>query len=170
MDIDNIEVMIEIQKGSNIKYEYDHKEKKLVCDRFLHTPMNYFFNYGYIPKTLSCDDDEIDVIVLCQEGILPTCHIKCKVLGLLETTDECGSDPKIIAVPSDSVDPCSKKYNNLKDIDSHVLDKIKTFFESYKKLEPNKWVKVGEFRDKNIARKIIEDGFVNAKIATTEIL
>ena len=159
MDINNIESIVEIQKGSNIKYEYDHKEEKLICDRFLHTPVNYFFNYGYIPKTLGGDNDEIDIIVLCDEAILPTCYIKCKILGVLETEDEHGKDPKIIAVPSDKIDPLSLKYKDISDIDKNTLDKLIIFFETYKTLEPDKWVKVGKIKDKYEAKRIIQKGY-----------
>ena len=57
-----VDVFIEIAKGSNIKYEYDKKREALVCDRILHTPFNYEFNYGFIPDTLSPDGDALDVV------------------------------------------------------------------------------------------------------------
>ena len=45
----NVDVFIEISKNSHIKYEYDKERKALICDRILHTPLNYHFNYGFIP-------------------------------------------------------------------------------------------------------------------------
>ena len=163
ININNIEVLIEIPKGSKVKYEYNYKTKKLSCDRFLHTPMDYFFNYGYIPHTWGNDNDELDVVVLCDETLLSTTHIHCKILGVLETDDEHGGDPKIIAVPSDKIDPHSKQITSLTDIKKHTLDKLYMFFSKYKELEPGKWTKINGFKDKETAKLIIEQGVAEYK-------
>lgn len=155
-----IEVMIEIPKGSKVKYEFDHKTNKLICDRFLHTPMDYFFNYGDIPNTLSEDNDPMDVVVLCDAIIYPTTYINCKVLGVLYTEDESGIDPKIIVVPEDNIDPYSHKYNDIYDIDNHIKQKLLLFYENYKKLKPKKWVKVNGWGEKKEAIKLIEDSYL----------
>ena len=60
-------VFIEIARNSHIKYEYDKEIKALICDRVLHTPFKYQFNYGFIPNTLSLDGDPLDVIVLMDD-------------------------------------------------------------------------------------------------------
>lgn len=162
----NVEVVIEVTKGSNIKYEYDHKNNKLICDRILHTPMNYFFNYGYIENTLSPDGDPIDVVVLCKEKLMPTCYINCKILGVLYTEDEKGLDPKIITVPSDKIDPESKNINNISDISKDTLNKLKFFFQNYKKLEPNKWVNVTGWGDNKEACELIKKSPEEMNIGT----
>jgi inorganic pyrophosphatase len=150
-------VVIEISKGSKVKYEYDKKKEKLICDRMLHTPMPYFFNYGYIEDTLSDDSDALDAIVLCDEPLWPTCHIKCKPIGILNTKDEKGDDPKIILVPDDSVDPISENINDICDLTKKTKENLKYFFEHYKELEKGKWVKVKDFGNKDDAlQKIIE--------------
>ena len=95
-----INVFVEIAKNSHIKYEYDHEKKTLICDRILHTPFNYFFNYGFVPDTLSKDNDPIDVVILMDEELVPGCSIKCKIIGCLETKDDSGEDPKLIVCPS----------------------------------------------------------------------
>lgn len=159
-----VEATIEISKGSNIKYEYDHKTNKLICDRVLHTPITYFFNYGFIENTISEDGDEVDIIVLCEEKIMPTSYVKCKVIGVLKTIDEEGNDPKIIAVPSDKVDPDSKRINNLTDISQEKLDKIVFFYDNYKKLEKDKWVKIIGLGDREEACEIIKKSVVRAKL------
>ena len=76
---DEIDVFIEISKNSHIKYEYDKERKSLICDRILHTPFKYSFNYGFVPDTLSEDKDPLDVIVLIDEELIPGCYIKCKI-------------------------------------------------------------------------------------------
>jgi inorganic pyrophosphatase len=132
-----------------------------MCDRILHTPFKYEFNYGFIPDTLSPDGDPIDVVVVMDDELLPGCYIKCKFLGLLETEDEAGVDPKLIMCPCDKVDPVSREINDLKDLSSIKLERIKYFFTHYKDLE-NKLVKMGEFKCKKEAIEIFQE-FSNLK-------
>lgn len=139
----SVDVFIEIAKGSHIKYEYDKKREALVCDRILHTPFKYEFNYGFIPDTLSQDGDALDVIVLMDDELIPGSYINCKFLGYLETEDEHGIDPKILMCPSNKIDPTYNLITDIYDISSHTIDKIKYFFQHYKDLE-NKKVNIGE--------------------------
>lgn len=148
-----IDVFIEISKNSNIKYEYDEKLKSLVCDRILHTPFKYEFNYGFIPNTLSDDEDTLDAIVLMDEELISGCYIKCKIIGCLETIDEKGNDPKLILVPIDKIDPKSININDINDISEHSLKKIRYFYEHYKDLE-NKKVTVNNFLNREESIKI----------------
>jgi inorganic pyrophosphatase len=110
-----VDVIIEISKGGHIKYEYNKERNVLVCDRILHTPMKYPFNYGFIPNTLSEDEDPLDVIVLMDDELVPGCMVECKILGYIETRDEEGNDPKIIVCPVEKVDPMWKNVNSLFD-------------------------------------------------------
>ena len=151
-----VDVLIEISKNSHIKYEYDKDKKALICDRVLHTPFKYLFNYGFIPNTLSEDKDPIDVVVLMDDEIIPGCYINCKMIGVLETSDDKGNDPKLVMCPSKKIDPTYTFYNNITDISLTTRNKIKYFFTHYKDLE-NKKVVVGEFRDKVEALKIYQE-------------
>lgn len=108
-----VDVIIEIAKGSHIKYEYDKDRNMIVCDRILHTPMKYPFNYGFIPNTLSEDGDPLDVVVIMDDELVPGCIIKCKILGYLDTKDDAGNDPKIIACPINKVDPMWRDIDDL---------------------------------------------------------
>ena len=152
----NVDVFIEISKNSHIKYEYDKERKSLICDRILHTPLNYQFNYGFIPNTLSEDGDPIDAVVLMDDELVPGCYINCKLIGVLETKDDAGNDPKLIMMPSIKIDPAYDGYNNICEISKSTRDKIKYFFTHYKDLE-NKKVVVGNFRDKEEALKIYQE-------------
>jgi inorganic pyrophosphatase len=49
---EDINVVIEIPEGSNLKYEYDTDNNILQIDRILSVEMVYPFNYGFIPKTI----------------------------------------------------------------------------------------------------------------------
>jgi inorganic pyrophosphatase len=156
----DVDVFIEISKNSHIKYEYDKKLKALICDRVLHTPFKYEFNYGFIPNTLSLDGDPLDVVVLMDDELVPGCYINCKFLGLLETQDEQGIDPKIIMCPSRKVDPKYNDYNNINDIPQSTREKIKYFFSHYKDLE-NKKVIIGNWLNKDDAISTYQSSIIN---------
>jgi inorganic pyrophosphatase len=150
-----IDVFIEITKNSHIKYEYDKEKKALICDRILHTPFMYQFNYGFIPNTLSEDGDPIDVVVIMEDKLIPGSYINCKLLGYLETKDESGVDPKLIMCPSKKIDPTYSSYRNIFDINASSREKIKYFFSHYKDLEHKK-VDIGTFKNKHEAIEIYQ--------------
>jgi inorganic pyrophosphatase len=156
-------VFIEISRNSHIKYEYDKEKKALICDRILHTPFKYLFNYGFIPNTLSEDGDPIDAVVIMDDELIPGCYIECKFLGYLETEDDSGIDPKLIMCPSKKVDPKYSELNDINDIPEITLEKIRYFFTHYKDLE-NKKVRVGNFRNKIDAIKIFENSIIKNSI------
>jgi inorganic pyrophosphatase len=151
-----IDVFIEIQKHSNVKYEYDNVRNLLVCDRIIPEPFQYIFNYGFIPNTLSEDNDPLDVVLLMNESLLPGCIIKCKIIGCLIMVDQQENDPKIIAVPLKKVDPNAENINDICDISTTNKNNIKYFFSHYKDLEYKK-VEVSEFVDKSFAIDIYEN-------------
>ena len=155
-----VKVQIEIPQGQNVKYEIDHETNELVCDRFLHGPFAYPFNYGYITHTLGGDGDPLDAVVICDRSLLPTCTIKCKIIGALITNDEKGKDEKIILVPNDNIDPYNKKINNITDLDDHTLDEIKYFFTHYKDLEQGKFINVEDFVSVDVAYEIYNKSIV----------
>jgi len=156
-----VDVFIEIAKGSHIKYEYDKKRQALVCDRILHTPFNYEFNYGFIPDTLSCDGDALDAVVITDE-LVPGSYINCKILGYLETEDDQGIDPKIILCPSNKIDPTYSSISDITHLSKHTIDKIIYFFQHYKDLE-NKHVKIGKVYNKQEALQVYVDSFKKYK-------
>lgn len=154
---DNIfDMIVEIPRNSNVKYEFDKELNMMRCDRIITTSMLYPGNYGYIPNTLSGDGDPLDILLLCDYSIYPGTVVSVKVIGVLLTIDEKGPDEKLIAVPEDMVDNSSMVINDLTDLGNHILIKIKHFFEHYKDNEPNKWVTVGEFKCKDETIEIIK--------------
>ena len=151
------DMIVEIPKGSNIKYEWSEKHDQLVVDRIIQTPVNYFFNYGFIPGTLGKDNDPLDVVLLNCDAIYPLSRISVKVLGMLETVDEHGEDNKIIAIPSDKVDQKSSCLNNIDDLCHHIKNQIKHFFSHYKDLEQNKWITVKDYKSLDVTVQHIFD-------------
>lgn len=156
MDNSVIDMIVEIPRNSNVKYEYDKESNLMRCDRIISTAMLYPGNYGYVPDTLSGDGDPLDILLLCDYPIYPGTVIKVKTIGVLLTEDEKGDDEKLIAIPSHEVDQSSMTINCLEDLGAHILNKIKHFFQHYKDNETQKWVHVKDFADQNEALSIIE--------------
>jgi inorganic pyrophosphatase len=159
----DIYAVIEIPKDSNIKYELDEKTGLLFVDRKLYTSMTYPFNYGFIPQTKEEDGDPIDVLVLSNDQYSPLCIIRSKPIGVLIMEDEEGIDSKIIAVPDRKIDSNYSKFDEIDQIDNGVLEKIKHFFEHYKELEKDKFVKVINWENKNRAQEIVTHGIKRFK-------
>jgi len=151
-----INVFIEIPKGSCNKYELDKETNKIMLDRTLYSSQHFPFEYGFIENTLSEDGDPLDVVVLATNPTFPGCVVPVKIIGMLDMEDESGIDYKIIAVPDDKIDPRFKEINDIADLKEHQKKEIQDFFETYKRLEPNKWVKVTGFDSKQRAEEIIE--------------
>ena len=160
---DKVHALIEIPYGSNIKYEIDKESGAIFVDRVMYSAMYYPANYGFVPNTLASDGDPVDILVLNEYPLIPGSVIKCRLIGVLVMEDEKGMDEKLLAVPVEKVDPTYNDIQTIEDLPKHTLDKIKNFFETYKILEPNKWVKVKEYKGKEEAQKILQDAIDNYK-------
>ena len=160
---DAINVVIEIPYGSNIKYEVDKESGAVVVDRVMYGAMFYPANYGFVPNTLSDDGDPADVLVLNEYPLQAGSVIKARLIGVLSMEDESGVDEKLISVPVSKIDPRYDNIKTLEDLPKITLDRIKNFFETYKTLEPNKWVKVKDFKDKQEAQRILQASIDNYK-------
>lgn len=152
-----IKVFIEIPENSRVKYERDEETGILMCDRILHTPMGFPFNYGFVLGSKGQDGDPTDIVLLASEGLVPGVGIKAQLIGMLEMEDEEGIDTKLIAVPVKKVDPLFGTWSDVSDIPEHTKNKIKHFFDHYKDLEPGKFVKTGKFLGAAEAAKILEE-------------
>ena len=143
-DVPNdINVIIEIPSHSDpVKYEVDKETGAMFVDRFMNTAMFYPCNYGYIPHTLSDDGDAADVLVVTPTPLISGSVIRCRPVGMLKMTDESGIDAKILAVPVDKLAVQYRGIEKLEDMEPLLLDQIAHFFEHYKDLENNKWVKI----------------------------
>ncbi len=155
-DADALCVVIEISKHSNIKYELDKESGALMVDRVLYGAQNYPANYGFVPNTLGSDGDPVDALVLSDVAFQAGSVVKARLVGVLNMEDESGMDEKLLALPIDKIDPTHSYVKDIDDLSKHTLDKIKHFFETYKDLEPNKWVKVKGFENKESAIKVLE--------------
>lgn len=153
---EDVNVLIEVPIGGQpIKYELDKDSGALVVDRFLYTPMAYPGNYGFVPHTLSDDGDPIDVLVCNTRPLLPGCVINVRPIGVLVMEDNAGQDEKIIAVPSTHLTLRYENVHNYDDLPRITLDQVAHFFQHYKDLEPGKWVRIGNWKGAEEAKRLI---------------
>nr|KJB49660.1 hypothetical protein B456_008G132200 [Gossypium raimondii] len=145
--------VVEIAKGSKVKYELDKKTGMIKVDRVLYSSVVYPHNYGFIPRTLCEDNDPLDCLVIMQEPVVPGCFVRARALGLMPMIDQGEKDDKIIAVCAD--DPEYKHYTDIKELPPHRLTEIKRFFEDYKKNE-NKEVAVNDILPSSTAFEAIQ--------------
>jgi inorganic pyrophosphatase len=131
-----IDVVIEIPRGSRNKYEYDHEHHVLRLDRRLFTATAYPADYGFIPDTLSEDGDPLDALVLLDDPTFPGCWVTARPVGVFWMSDDKGPDAKILCVPAG--DPRWGHVHDVADLPEHLADEIEHFFEVYKALEPDK--------------------------------
>ena len=142
-DAHRFEVIIEIPKGSRNKYEMDHETGKIWLDRHLFTATTYPADYGFFDDTLGGDGDPLDALVLMHEPTFPGCHLWARPVAVFTMHDEAGDDAKVLCVLAD--DPRWANVGGLADLDPHLLNEIRHFFEVYKDLEPGKSSEIGDW-------------------------
>ena len=142
-----INVYIEIEQYSNIKYEYDKNINKLIIDRILDEPFKYPFSYGFIPNTLADDNDELDALIITNKKIVNDAYYDVYIIGCLVMEDEKGMDEKILCVLEEDY----KEINDISDLNENIKDNIYNFFSNYKKKSIEKWSKVIGFINKDLS-------------------
>jgi inorganic pyrophosphatase len=149
-----IEVVIEIPKGTRNKYEQDHDSGAIWLDRLLFTATRYPEDYGFVPHTLAEDGDPLDAMVVLDEPTFPGCHVHARPVGVFLMADEAGQDAKVLCVPS--TDPRAESVVELDHIPAFELDEIAHFFAIYKQLEPGKNTRIRGWEGRPTAEAIIE--------------
>lgn len=140
---EEVNVIIEIPAHADpVKYEVDKESGAIFVDRFMATCMHYPTNYGYVPHTLSLDGDPVDVLVLTPFPLMAGSVIRCRPVGVLKMTDESGEDAKVLAVPADKLSTIYRGITEIDQVPELTKQQIEHFFQHYKDLEPNKWVKI----------------------------
>jgi len=153
-----INVIIEVPLGGEpVKYEMDKESGAMFVDRFLHTSMRYPCNYGFVPHTLADDGDPVDVLVAGRVPVVPGAVVRARPVGVLIMEDEAGSDEKILAVPVDDLHPYYAQVGSYRDLPIILREQIAHFFQHYKDLEPDKWVKIKRWGEADEACRMVED-------------
>ena len=154
-NVDSINTIIEINKGSKNKYEIDKETGLIALDRVMHSSQDFPFDYGFIPKSLWHDGDPVDVVVLTTYPLVPGILVKVRPIAIMNMIDSGDADDKLIAVPVD--DPRFANHKDLADINPHTLKEIEHFYSTYKKLQ-NKTVEVTGFKGKKEAEECFTEG------------
>ena len=148
-----INVVVEISKGSSIKYEINAESGIIYADRKLSTSMIYPGNYGFVPQTKTEDGDPVDVLILDSEPLIPSCVIAVRPIGVLLTEDQNGNDSKIIAVPAK--DEEFSGVQDIKDIAEAARKQIEYFFKHHKDMEKGKFVKIMDGAKKKLQWELL---------------
>lgn len=157
-----VNVVIEVPLGGEpVKYELDKASGAIFVDRFLHTSMRYPCNYGFIPHTLADDGDPTDVLVAARTPVVPGAVVRARPIGVLIMEDEAGQDEKILSVPADALHPYYANVSSYRGLPGILVEQIAHFFQHYKDLEPDKWVKIVRWGDADEACRMIEKAIVN---------
>lgn len=157
---DEINVVVEIPKGSKNKYEIDKSTGLIALDRVAYTTQDMPFDYGFVPQTLWEDGDPLDVIILTTHPLNTGILVKVRPVGLMDMVDSGEGDVKIIAVPIS--DPRWKEVKDLEDINKHTLKEMEHYFTTYKKLQ-DKEVIIKGFENKESAKKAFEKAILAYK-------
>ena len=150
-----IDVVVEIPKGSRNKYEMDHETGEIHLDRMLFTATQYPADYGFVPDTLAEDGDPLDAMVILDEPTFPGCHVAARPVAVFWMRDEAGPDAKLLCVVA--TDPRWSKVEDIGDLPEHLLDEIGHFFDVYKALEPDKDTETRGWEGREQAEWAVED-------------
>jgi inorganic pyrophosphatase len=150
-----INVIVEIEKGSKNKYELDKETGLIKLDRVMYTSQDYPFDYGFVPQTHWHDGDPLDVVLLTTHPLVPGLLLTARPVGVLDMIDDGESDAKIIAVPVK--DPRWNEVKDLSDVNPHTIEEIKHFFETYKQIQ-KKTVTIPTIRDAKSAMEVVLEG------------
>ncbi len=142
---EEMNVIVEIPKGSHNKYEIDKKTGLIALDRVAHTGQGFPFDYGFVPQTLWEDGDALDVIILTTYPLLSGILVRVRPVAIMHMIDSGDGDDKVIAVPVD--DPRWSGVKDLSDVNPHTLKEIEHFYSTYKQLQ-NKVVTISGFSGK----------------------
>ena len=149
-----LNMVIEVASGSRDKYEYHSEWEAFVLDRVIPSSVVFPVEYGFVPQTWAEDDDPLDIMVMSYETLEVGCIVKVRVIGALVVEDEKGEDIKVLSVPVS--DARFDGYHDIADVHPQRLREIQEFFETYKRLEPTKWVKFDEWRGLQGASNVVQ--------------
>ncbi len=145
--------VVEIPRGGTVKYELEKSSGLLKMDRVLYSAVHFPANYGFIPQTLAMDGDPLDILVLCQEPVVPLTLLQARPIGMMTMIDAGEADHKVIAVAAS--DPEYNRYQSIDDLPPHRLQILSRFFRDYKLLEEQE-VDVQGYQATDVAQQRIE--------------
>lgn len=149
-----LNVVNEIPKGSTLKIEWDRERAAFTLDRVEPAIFAKPVNYGFIPKTLDEDGDELDVLIVTDEPLPTGIWLKARILGVLNFVDDGENDHKVVVVPEDDRNN-GNKYKTLQDLGEQYLKQIEEHFKHYKDLKKPGSTVVDGWGDEQDAKRIV---------------
>lgn len=155
-DIDSgiVNVVIEVPAGSTNKIEWHREKAAFQLDRIKTSTFAMPANYGFIPRTLDEDGDELDILLITDEPVPTGVFLSAKLVGVMKFEDEGEVDDKIIVVPADdhnTVNPI----NSLVDIPKKIIRQITHHFKHYKDIKKPGITKIKGWGDIEEAKVVI---------------
>lgn len=150
---DEVVIVVEIPRGGRAKFEIDQESGTIWLDRVLSTSTRYPAEYGFVLGSAAGDDDPLDAVVLLEEATVPGCHVRARPIGVLDMSDEHGTDPKLLCVAMG--DPTMGTMTDIGEVAPHVLEEIEHFFRVYKQLEPKAHVETEGWHGADAARSLV---------------
>jgi inorganic pyrophosphatase len=153
-----VNAIVEVNRGSNYKYELITESGQLKLDRVGYSSLTYPFTYGAIPQTWDEDNDPLDIeIVGAPESLMPGSLVGARVIGIMKMDDGGEVDDKVIAVLAD--DKRMYHIKTLEDLGEYFKTETQYMWEHYKDLKKPGTIKVNGFFDTTEATKIINECF-----------
>lgn len=136
--------VIEIPKGSRVKYEIDQATGYLMVDRLLPEGFSYPAHYGGLPSWWAGDGDLMDVLVISQAPLMPLSLVEVVPLGMAKMMDGGEEDHKVLAIPLSEMSMPNGATPSLSLLGQDQLRAIEAFFKTYKRNEiganPIEWL------------------------------
>jgi len=151
-----LNVVNEIPKGSTLKIEWDRERAAFTLDRVEPAIYAKPVNYGFIPKTLDEDGDELDVLIVTDEPIPTGVWLKTRILGVLNFVDDGENDHKVVVVPEDDRNS-GGKFQTLEDLGEQYLKQLEEHFKHYKDLKKPGSTVVNGWGNIEDAKKIVSE-------------
>lgn len=157
-DVDSgvINVVIEIQKGSSNKIEWDRHNAYYKLDRVEPEIFAKPTDYGFIPQTLDEDGDELDVLFINRESLPTGVVVEGKIIGIMRFEDDGEVDDKVVCVPADDRGN-GNAIQTLEDLPKKLIEQIEFHFNHYKDLKKPGTTKVLGWGNTEEAKKIIKE-------------
>lgn len=156
VDAGLVNTVVEISKGSTLKIEWDRKRACFMLDRVEPAIFAKPTNYGFIPKTLDEDGDELDTLIITEEPLPTGIYLEAEVIGVLNFIDDGEPDHKVVVVPADDRHT-GGRIKTLEDMGERWKEQIVHHFTHYKDLKKPGSTNVQGWGDKAAAIKIIKE-------------
>lgn len=154
-----INVVIEIPTGSSHKIEWDRQLGVMKLDRVEPRIFAKPTNYGFIPRTLDEDGDELDVLLITDEPLTTGLVVEAKIIGVMKFVDDNEVDDKIVAVPADDRNT-GNSINSIDDLPEQLIKQIEHHFSHYKDLKKPGSTVVKGFEGIEEAKQAVADAIV----------